>query len=340
MSFRFDVAGRTFHRKLGWLQGLVACGGLLLAGLCSPAMAASPETRPGNETKPVSAEFPGELVRFKPYSGNPVLTAAEKGAWDSQIRERGWVLRDGNAWRLWYTGYDGTPTGQRKLGLATSADGLKWTRSPDNPLFDQIWVEDMQVLRDGNAYQMFAEGPNNSSCRLTSPDGIHWQQVGALDIRLKNGKPIPPGPYGTPTVWQEQGKWYLFYERFDAGVWLATSTDRKVWTNLQDEPVLNRGPEPYDNVMIALNQIIKHRGRYYAYYHGSATPEKPRLWCTCVAVSSDLIHWKKYAGNPLLPMADNRSSGMVVPDGDRFRLYTMHDRVDVYFSERANSERE
>jgi hypothetical protein len=51
-----------------------------------------------------------------------------------------------------------------------------------------------------------------------------------------------------------------------------------------------------------------------------------------VAVSTDLIHWTKYAGNPLLPVTDNRSSGMVVPDGDRFRLYTMHDRVDVYFS--------
>jgi len=37
-----------------------------------------------------------------------------------------------------------------------------------------------------------------------------------------------------------------------------------------------------------------------------------------------LIHWEKYAGNPLLPTVDNKSSGIVVPDGDKFRLYTMH----------------
>jgi sucrose-6-phosphate hydrolase SacC (GH32 family) len=100
--------------------------------------------------------------------------------------------------------------------------------------------------------------------------------------------------------------------------------------------VLRPGPENYDRDMVALNQVIKHNGRYYAYYHGSAKPTggAPTLWSTAIAASDDLIHWQKYSKNPLFPIQQNKSSGIVVFDGRQFRLYTMHDRVDVHLSER------
>lgn len=275
--------------------------------------------------------FPPELVKFRPYQGNPVFQGAGDGAWDAKIRERGWVLRDGAKWRMWYTGYDGTREGTKYLGYATSTDGLHWKRHPGNPIYRRHWVEDMMVVKRRGTFYMFAEGKHDVAQLLTSKDGIKWTRVGPLDIRRTNGKPISKGPRGTPTAWFENGTWHLFYERYDKGVWLATSKDMKVWKNVRDEPVLTPGPGKYDRLMIALNQIVKYRGRYYAFFHGSGTPTKPRLWTTDVAVSTDLVHWKKYPGNPLLPEKDNRSSGIVVHDGKRFRLYTMHGRVDVYF---------
>lgn len=278
-------------------------------------------------------EFPPELVRFSPSAKNPVFTAAGPGHWDVKIRERGWILREGDTWRLWYTGYDGTPEGTRHLGNATSPDGLAWTRHAANPLDRNEWIEDMQVVKNGDAYLMFAEGRGDQAQWFTSKDGLAWHREGTLDVRKTDGTPIEKGPYGTPTVWFDEGVWNLFYERSDKGVWLARSRDLKVWTNVQDDPVLLPGPEPYDRLMVALNQIVRHEGRYYAYYHGSGTPEKPRLWSTCIAVSSDLVHWKKYAGNPLTPASANQSSGIVVFDGKQFRLYTMHDKVDVHFAE-------
>jgi sucrose-6-phosphate hydrolase SacC (GH32 family) len=168
---------------------------------------------------------------------------------------------------------------------------------------------------------------------LVSDNGIDWHRVGQLDIRLKNGKPIADGPFGTPTVWRENDRWHLFYERNDLGIWLATSTDLKVWTNVQDEPVMKPGPGEYDKDLIALNQIVKHVGRYYAYYHGSArTGPKKGLWSTNVATSTDLIHWEKYPGNPLLPIEENKSSGILVHDGERYRLYTMHPEVHLHIA--------
>ena len=61
--------------------------------------------RSGPET---TAEFPPELVNWKPWPGNPIFTAEGPDHWDVKIRERGWILREGDAWKLWFTGYDGT----------------------------------------------------------------------------------------------------------------------------------------------------------------------------------------------------------------------------------------
>ena len=272
--------------------------------------------------------FPSEIVDFVPSAENPVFRGGGPGAWDVKIRERGWILREGGVYHLWYTGYDGTREGIRQLGYATSPDGLCWTRWPGNPLCPGEWVEDMMVVKHGDTYYMFAEGLHDEAQLLTSKDRVNWRREGRLEIHTTDGKPLSPGPFGTPTAWREHGTWYLFYERMDAGVWLARSRDLKVWTNLQDQPVMLPGPGDYDKSMIALNQIVKYRGQYFAFYHGSGRAQPTRTWNTDAARSNDLVHWEKYPGNPIVQ--GDRSSGIVVFDGRRLRLYTMHPQVDAY----------
>jgi hypothetical protein len=272
-------------------------------------------------------EFPAALVRWKPLPGNPVFTGAKDGSWDQKIRERGYILRDRDGYRLWYTGYNDDRSPRKRLGLATSSDGLKWTRDRRNPLLATSWVEDVCVVRDGDGYVMFAEGQGDIAHQLTSRDGVEWHDEGRLDVRLANGRPIPPGPYGTPTALREAGRWYLFYERNDQGVWLAVSDDRKTFTNLRDEPVIACGPDACDSTAVALDQIVKRDGVYYGFYHANAT--RPWTdWTTCLARSRDLVHWEKYARNPILK--DNCSSAMLVTAADGDRLYTMHPEVRVF----------
>ncbi|MFQ5639772.1 MAG: DNRLRE domain-containing protein, partial [bacterium] len=278
---------------------------------------------------PVYAEFPQELVDFTPYAGNPVFTAQGAGHWDERIRERGWITREGGIYRMWYTGY--VPKSPKKLGYATSSDGLNWQRFAGNPIHDQHWVEDMMVVKYLGQYYMFAEGLNDRAQLLTSEDGISWTRLGQLDIRLTNGQPIPDVAFGTPTAWVTGGVWHLLYDRNgDEAIWLATSPDLQVWTNVQDEPVLRPGPDFYDKNLIAVNQIIKYKGRYYIYYHGQGNTGGN--WTTNVAMSTDLVHWKKYPNNPLLPVESNQSSGILIHDDERFRLVTMHREVQVHFA--------
>lgn len=290
--------------------------GLLVYCLALPLQAADP--------------WPEALTRFEPLATQPVFRGAGEGAWDARLRERGAILQDGDGWKLWYTGYDGTRPGLKMLGYATSSDGLTWTRSPLNPLYREHWVEDVSVIKHAGTYYMAAEGFLDRAQLLTSPDGLNWTRQGLLDVRMKDGRPLSSGPYGTPTLWVEAGVWSLFYERRDAGVWLARSTDLKVWTNVQDEPVLSPGPAQYDRDLIALNQILRHDGRYYAVFHGAATDRTPNVWATGLARSTDLVHWEKYPGNPLRPIDENKSSGQLFPVPGGFRLYTVHDRIEVH----------
>ncbi len=293
---------------------------VMFASSCNPS---------GNRRQQETPEqFPRELVSFKAYEKNPVFTGTGENTWDSKIRERGFVMKEGDKWYLWYNGYSKTSGDEIKyLGLATSDNGLDWQRFSEKPIYDSLWVEDMYVWKDGGTYYMAAEGKDDVAHLLVSEDRVNWKSRGALDVRMKNGDPLSEGPFGTPTLWKENGTWYLFYERNDGGIWLATSPDMQKWVNVQDEPVIAMGPEAYDQFAVAMNQVIKYKGLYYGYYHASAYKDW-REWTMNIAVSTDLVHWKKYDKNPI--MGNNLSSGMVVDTDAGFRFYTMHPEVNVF----------
>jgi predicted GH43/DUF377 family glycosyl hydrolase len=270
------------------------------------------------------------MTEFIPHVSTQVFSASGQETWDKQIRERGYILHEDSLYKMWYTGYNGHDTVIKHLGYATSLDGIHWKRHALNPIFSEKWTEDVCVIKAEGTYYMFAEGRNDVAHSLISKDGISWQEEGDLIIRTVDGKPIP-GPYGTPSVWLEAGTWYLFYERNDEGIWLAASKDHKDWTNVQDEPVLKKGPDKYDFGAVAANQVVKYEGRYYMYYHASADPMmSSTAWSSNVAMSKDLVNWVKYPNNPIVQ--GDHSSPITVWDGAGCRLYTMHPQVNLYLS--------
>jgi hypothetical protein len=273
-----------------------------------------------------SVPFPDELVRFAPLTSTPAL-APEPGRWDDTFIERGFVRKESDGYWLWFTGEHDGDVSHRALGLAWSPDGLAFDRVSPDPIYDASHVEDVFVFAADGQYYIFCEGEGDQAQWLTSPDRVHWTHQGAIDVRQKDGTPLSSGPYGTPSVVIEGDTWYLLYERRDDGIWLAASRDHRTFVNVDDEPVIPLGPGSYDEARVSLNQVVQYQGRYYAFYNAQGRgPE----WTTAVASSSDLVHWDKFAGNPIL----DRVIAVLTQEPEGFRLYSMSPTVSVFASAR------
>jgi hypothetical protein len=147
------------------------------------------------------------------HPANPVLTAGEKGQWDAAGIERVAVIRLGREdWRMWYA-----CTGQRRsIGLATSKDGVHWTKHPGNPVLEptEAWEEGYlsptSVLQVNGKFYLYYWGPSHVFpdrvtgklpppkmkyiALATSEDGIHWTRQGNVDGR--QGAVLGPDPPG------------------------------------------------------------------------------------------------------------------------------------------------
>jgi len=276
-------------------------------------------------------QTPKGLVEFRPYTENPVFSGTSNASWDNYIRERGWVMFENGNYHLWYTGYS-KKRGFKHLGYATSSDGIHWTRYTENPLAPDSWVEDMCVLKVEDTYYMMAEGVHDWAHLMTSKDRINWIDHGSILIWEPDGTlvadPMKESSHaGTPVLLKKEDSWYLFYERSDKAIWLATSTDSIPlnWTKIQKEPVISPGPGEYDNVAVAADCIVKIEGKYYMYYH--ATAEDPwNNWCVCLAFSDDLVHWTKYKNNPIGYYGD---APVLVFNGNEYLFYVTDSGVEM-----------
>jgi beta-xylosidase len=159
-------------------------------------------------------------------SDKPVLSAEKP--WEKVAVMCPHVLYDDKArlFRLWYSGGEqGEPNA---IGYATSADGVKWAKHENNPVFKpepkSVWEKDRvtgcQIIRRGDWYLMFYIGFRDEAHAqigaARSRDGVGgWQRHPANPL-------IRPG----------KGKWdedavYKPYAVFDGRQWLLWYNGRK-----------------------------------------------------------------------------------------------------------------
>lgn len=108
--------------------------------------------------------FPPELVKFVPYDGNPVFAGTGKDTWDRTIRERGYIMREGNTWHLWCDGYyhgnaDPNWKGPWTTNVAVSEDLVHWTKYPGNPIIATNHSS-ATLVHDGNQYRLYTAHPD------------------------------------------------------------------------------------------------------------------------------------------------------------------------------------
>jgi hypothetical protein len=107
-------------------------------------------------------------VHWTKYDGNPVLDVGPSGGWDTTNVFYPYVLHNGGAYEMWYSGYNGSAYG---IGHATSTNGVSWDRQPDNPVittgaadsWDSKYVLASSVIAQCGALKMWYTGRDASN---------------------------------------------------------------------------------------------------------------------------------------------------------------------------------
>lgn len=255
--------------------------------------------------------------------GTQVLSQGQ-GQWDAVHLLRPWVIYDGSKFIMWYTGEDSQ--GADRIGMATSDDGISWTKYSGNPVFDLgplgSWdadsVGDPCVIFENNQYKMWYVGqifggtPADDKYQIgyaTSPDGIHWTRYSGNPI-LTTGS---LGSWDDRRVWRPSvistGSGYMMYYRGAAVIegspakaGVATSPDGIQWTKtaVLNMPAGSSGWDAYSRQVGALNigAVMRLDSTYimsYASIKARSSPAQIGL-----ASSSDGITWTPYPDNPVV----------------------------------------
>ena len=97
----------------------------------------------------------------------PVLVPGPAGSWDNSSVALGSVLWNNTLFMMWYTGNNPTTFANGAVGLATSKDGVSWTKYSGNPVLtataiDQAYIASPYVIRLGLTYNMWYTGRSTS----------------------------------------------------------------------------------------------------------------------------------------------------------------------------------
>jgi len=286
-----------------------------------------------------------------PMQGNIVLPAST-GKWDSNVLWRPCVVKTDSSFLMWYNGEDGT--GVDRIGLATSSDGVSWTRYAQNPVltegtsgeWDRGSVNEVWVIYDGGLFKMWYSGETLTSTNLsiaqiatyqigyaTSADGIHWTKYSGNPV-LTTG---PKGSWDDKWVWRPivlstSASWLMYYSgesRSGAtGVGTARSTDGVHWT--KTTAIITVPKSTWDSSQLrpsgsGASDVVKVNGGYLMSYSGWAGADSP--WQIGFATSTDGMSWAPHADNPVIGPGTTASDNggvmypMIVPVGNNYYVY-------------------
>jgi predicted GH43/DUF377 family glycosyl hydrolase len=202
------------------------------------------------------------------------------------------------------------------IGLATSDDGLTWTKYAGNPVleageageWDDGYVYGPEVIFNGSTYEMWYGGMHewlgfSEVGYATSADGIEWTK-----------HPGNPVMSPTPDSWDEAAVWprtTLFdgerYRMWYSGalggtpspqswdIGYAESVDGVSWVK-HPVPVLSGGVGDVWDHYVIWDPDVHYDGSTYQMWYTGLNYDHAIGYAT----SPDGIHWAKYAHNPVL----------------------------------------
>lgn len=280
-----------------------------------------PSRLPSDKSQPAARRDDNPPLAFAKQG--TVFNVGESGAFDASWATCPTVVREGNRYRMWYSGYFTSREGEGGIGVAESADGITWQRSPAGAIFnkgapgafDSELVFAPEVLFDGTTYRMYYTGQSNREHAsnivtyqiglATSSDGITWKRENAGRPILENGATDSPDEVqaATPTIVKTSDGYRMWYAawspKFNHTICAARSNDGINWTRENNgAPVEGLSPS------IAYAPAVTKVGeRYYMLY--MALSATRNLYA---AVSDDGLKWQMLnGGEPVIATGERGS---------------------------------
>lgn len=210
------------------------------------------------------------LIRT-PYKSSALLLTPSyrQGEFDSHAVDCPFPFFHDGRYYMTFVGWD--TTGYR-TGLAVSDDLIHWRKE--------------RLLLDRGPRGSVTEYNAALTCILRDND-----LFGPGTLKKVNGRYV-----GTYHAYPAPG-----YETGPAVIGLCYSEDLLHWE--VGDPILRPDPDwDWEKGGLYKSWIMEHEGTYYLYYNAKNQDHASWIEQTGLATSTDLIHWDRCSGNPLLPV--------------------------------------
>lgn len=232
-------------------------------------------------------------VTWERYAQNPVLSPGS--TFDSLSIHRPVVLHTGSEYRMYYHGTDGWGT---ETGLATSADGMSFTRYSNTPVipagasYDTYAVNTNAVSYSHGQYEAWyratpSSGGTEYIAHATSPDGISWSKTGAiLTSPFLSGTPSK----GNFSVLRDADTYHMWFLGHDNLIYHGFSPDGVGDWVFDQQHVFGWGAAgAWDSTQVALGNVIRTGDQYALFYAGW----DGSTWGLGYALSADGLSWTR-----------------------------------------------
>ena len=222
----------------------------------------------------IGVAFSTNGINWTKYANNPVFSKGNIGDWDvTWIESPAILVNDStNELLMWYNGID-TATWKLQIGLATSSDGVTWTKYANNPVitngdmgtYDDMWLGTPAVIYKTDHYEMWYSSAGSQDyndttkkfdtlriCFATSANGIDWTKYENNTLFNTGTTPYDSlidegGPWAPDVIFDADSNIYKMWFEAKGGFLLATSPNTFIYSNNDNPEFTNIDLKIYPN---------------------------------------------------------------------------------------------
>jgi predicted GH43/DUF377 family glycosyl hydrolase len=274
------------------------------------------------------------LAKYK--LGRPVLEASgTPGSFDSRAVDAPFVFWHNGRWRMMYVGFDGI---RYQTGIAVSDDLLHWEK--EGMLFadktpgrwDSVGIAGIWMLREQELFarpilqkykdkywmvyhsypeEGYEQGPANIGLAYTTDENLmEWNRLDMPILSWKDGAAWERYGLYKGCIVKHDKQFLMYYNAKDGDLWnwheqigMAASKDLLYWERYAENPLICNKSGGWERWFAADPCVLRDGDTWLMYYYGyDGVHAREGL-----AVSTDLIHWDRYA----LPILDVGEPGSI-----------------------------